>query len=164
MSSLITDRLLSCGKAGQWLQTFIEDEYSVPWGNEVCILWPPFLQYAQTVSQFLLPPIDRFCLCDDHPSTQSAGVCDVTRGIGRSEHVKSKHEQLALFRQHTRPAINTALRIRAAFAQLSRFACHRCVTDTQSAAVEQRLELYIIFCGHNSQPTFLQREGGGGEM
>jgi len=61
---------------------------------------------------------------DDQPSMQSAWVCDITRCTGRSEHVKSTHETLAVFRLHTN-SNQYCHSHSTASAQLSRFVRRR---------------------------------------
>ena len=76
---------------------------------------------------------------DDQPSMQSAWVCGITRGTGSSEHVKSTHEPLAVFRPHTNsnqycPSCPSSSCTVVTF----------CASDTQSVAMDQHSELYNI--------------------
>ena len=88
---------------------------------------------------------------DDQPSMQSAWVCDITRGTGRSEHVKSTHEPLAVFRLHANsnqycPSYSSSICTVVKF----------CASQIPKASQWTIIPNYIIFCGHNSQLTFLQ--------
>jgi hypothetical protein len=88
---------------------------------------------------------------DDQPSMQSAWVCDITRGTGRSEYVKSTHEPLAVFWLHTNsnqycPSYSSSICTVVTF----------CASHIPKAQQWTNIPNYIIFCGHNSQLTFLQ--------